>query len=633
MASRFEHHRQDGPQSLLALAHATQRAPLPMDDGASQPTMESPASPRPLPAIAGLTVAGAVLGAALALAWPTSYVATSEMMVDPVAMQLAAGSVALSPQATQVLIDNQIRLLHSAATLNEAVDRLNLAADAEFNGDAAGPFGLGGALTNFGDLVAGDGANAPEQRRRRAVETLSQAVEARRVPGSPVVSIAVRTADPEKSALIANTVSELFLGDLAHGSAGTTTTARLEQLRADLSTAERAVASFRKEAGLPEQEDVESLDRQLAAVRARATTLTAQAETVQELGLDRIMTGSIAARPVSPALEAARMRHAGLKQQVDSLATKLGPRHPDLVTARAELESARREVESEAGRAVASVRTELSRAVQEEQNLAAQIAGVTAQDPVAEEKRAKLNELERDAETRRTAYERALRASDGAAPAGAGRVISSAHPPLQAAGPSTPALTLGGALGGLLAGLGLAGWRRQARESDDDGEWDIASQDGLSEFSDTEWDAETEDPSHAPLEAKEAEAMYPYPPYAAPAAPGPGYAQPEPAHAAHYYPHAPMPAAMPAPAFYPAPPQDPWAHLRPYTPQPYGQPPVQLVYVPVPALAPPASPQGDSFSRDRYIDRHTDAAIEEIRQSLRALRTAIEDFADDRYGT
>ena len=124
--------------------------------------------------------------------------------------------------------------------------------------------------------------------------------------------------------------------------------------------------------------------------------------------------------------------------------------------------------------------------------------------------------------------------------------------------------------------------------------------------------------------------MYSYPPYAAPSAPGPGYAQPEPPHAGHQHPHAPAPAA---PAFYPAPPQDPWAHMRPYAPQPYGHPPVQVVYVPVPAIAPPALPHGENFARDRYIDRHTDAAIEEIRQSLRALRAAIEDFADDRYGT
>lgn len=39
----------------------------------------------------------------------------------------------------------------------------------------------------------------------------------------------------------------------------------------------------------------------------------------------------------------------------------------------------------------------------------------------------------------------------------------------------------------------------------------------------------------------------------------------------------------------------------------------------------------DDFDQDRYIDQHTNAAIEEIRQSLREFREAIEDLADSRH--
>src|SRR5690606_36499631 len=126
--------------------------------------------------------------------------------------------------------------------LHAAADRLNLAADPEFNGDAAGPFGLGGSLAGFGDLVAGDGASPVERGRARSLQALESAVETNRQGGSSVIEVSARTGDPEKSALIANTISELFLAHAGGGAAQTTGSMgeRLAELRAGVEEAERA---------------------------------------------------------------------------------------------------------------------------------------------------------------------------------------------------------------------------------------------------------------------------------------------------------------------------------------------------------------------------------------------------------
>ena len=61
-----------------------------------------------------------------------------------------------------------------------------------------------------------------------------------------------------------------------------------------------------------------------------------------------------------------------------------------------------------------------------------------------------------------------------------------------------------------------------------------------------------------------------------------------------------------------------------------------VVYVPVPAHQVmqhmQQMPSREGWQRPNPADRRTEAAIEEIRQSLRDLREAIEDFADQRYG-
>lgn len=618
MSSRFEYPIPGRAPSLLSMVE-TREWPAAVQDAPEEAPAEEPA--RGWRVVSGMTLAGAVLGVAISLAWPQAYVATSEMLLNPAAMQAGPATSRLS----LAVVENQLRLLRSGVTLNAAVDRLNLAADAEFNGEAAGPFGVAGALASFGDLVAGDGASTMEQRRRRAVERLAGAVEARQEPGSPVVSISVRTSDPEKSALIANTMSGLFLDTLAGVPTDGTNVA---SLREELAAAERAVADFRQKNGLPDAYEARQLARALETARDRTAALTAQVQTVN--GLDTMATGSIGpASPPQPVADALA-RQASAKRQVESLATRLGPRHPDLLTARADLEGAAREVDLQKQRLADALQEQLQQAEREQQEFASRLAGNGAE---GSQTLAALRELERTAETRRAAYEDALSASGSAAPAAGMRVLSQAEPPLEPAGPSTPMLTLGGALGGLLAGLGFTGWRRAERDDQpaDEDHWDDRFED--EHHSEADWEGYEEPSAEAAYEAKETETMYPYPPHVPPSAQGPHEAHPD---------HRPMGYApqhpyiqQAAPGWYPPVPHDPWAHARGYAPPAapyYGHPAAPtVVYVPVPAQ-PPAAPV-DHYERDRIIDRRTDAAIEEIRQSLRALREAIEDFADDRYGT
>lgn len=611
--------------------------------------------------ILSFTLAGAVLGAGLALALPKSYVAAGEMLIDP-------------GEAGFALVDNQLRVLRSGTMLDAVADRLNLAADPEFNGE--------GALAGLRDIVAGDGAAAMESRRRHVVNALAGAVRAERVGNSTVVALSVESADPQKSALIANTISELFVAGFGHapanaGEAAGEMSSRLAGLRIAVEEAERAVETYKAEHGLVDaqgrpiaEDEMVRLAGQLSDAQARTVELNARAASTREADVDSIVTGSLPEQYASPTLSELRARHAELKQQLDRASVKLGPRHPERLAAQAEMEGARQEIASELRRVASALQIELRRAVQQEQELAARLAEMKTRQGDGGDERVALRELEREAGARRAAYEQALRmmASGGPA-AGSVSMISRAEPPLRASGPPLAGFSLAGGLAGLLAGLGYAGWRRP-REAENETEW---------QASETGQEAD-----------KEADPMYPYPPYAPqagnaqqpypqPASYPAGHVQPAPAQwqqaaqpplpapgwpaASYPAPVAPYPApshaAMPQPMMMPMPaPYDPWAHLRAYAAPPpppayaapaYAPPPVQtVIYVPMPAPAqtapvpvaagPKERREHHEAARHAFVDERTDAAIEEIRRSLREFREAIEDYAGDhdqprRYGT
>src|SRR5690606_29826064 len=218
--------------------------------------------------------------------------------------------------------------------------------------------------------------------------------------------VSARTGDPEKSALIANTISELFLANAGGGAAQTTGSMgeRLAELRAGVEEAERAIADYKAQNGLVDaqgrlisDDEILRLSERLSAAQARTVELNARAASTREANVDSIVTGSLPEQYASSTLTDLRSRYAASRQQVDRLGVKLGPRHPELLSARAELEGTRQEISDELRRVAAALQTELTRAVREEQELASQLAEMKARQGDIGGELVALRELEREA--------------------------------------------------------------------------------------------------------------------------------------------------------------------------------------------------------------------------------------------
>src|SRR5690606_9036469 len=99
----------------------------------------------------------------------------------------------------------------------------------------------------------------------------------------------------------------------------------------------------------------------------------ARAASTRDANVDSIVTGSLPEQYASSTLTDLRGRYADARQQLDRLGVKLGPRHPELLSAQAELEGARQEIAGELRRVASALQTELTRSVREEQELASQL--------------------------------------------------------------------------------------------------------------------------------------------------------------------------------------------------------------------------------------------------------------------
>jgi uncharacterized protein involved in exopolysaccharide biosynthesis len=470
------------PQAPAAIAYADE-APAPRgSDGQWRPLID------PIKIVGGIvksrniilatTVAGALLGVALALSTPKKFESVAELLVDPRDIKIVDREVTqggLPSDATLAIVENQVRVLTSGSVLEKVVDKLNLAADPEFNGQAEG-FGIRSLISEVRSIFSRDEGGG-DVRRALAIRNLGQALEVERGGKTFVVSIGAITQDAQKSALIANTLTDTFLqsyGDIQSVTAGRASdelTSRLAELQSGVEEAERKVEAFKAEKDLIDaqgrlisDDEMVKLNEQLSIARARTIELNARAASARGLDLDAVVGGELPEQISSPVMAELRSQYAVSKQEVERLSVRLGPRHPERLAAEAQLSGARDSLTSELRRIVSSIQVDLRRAVQLEQDLASRLAQLKVRQGAVSEDLVTVRELEREAAAKRAVYESfLLRARETNEQRGMNTanmsVISVAQPALEPLGPSRSMTVIFSTILGFMAGIGIGGAR------------------------------------------------------------------------------------------------------------------------------------------------------------------------------
>ena len=143
--------------------------------------------------VAFSTIAFLSIGLLYAAFRPTTYTASSQLLVFIKQIQTGADLAILPGRADLPLVHNQIQLLRSGNVLIKTVETLKLYNDVEFTDGEDAAFGA-------------------------ALETLNRKLSVRQVGSSHMITVAYKATEPTKAARIVNTVIGIYLQELIRAS-------------------------------------------------------------------------------------------------------------------------------------------------------------------------------------------------------------------------------------------------------------------------------------------------------------------------------------------------------------------------------------------------------------------------------
>lgn len=384
------------------------------------------------------------------------------------------------------VVDTEVLVIGSKSLLTRVAEKQKLVEDPEFN--AALRPEKKSFLSPVKGLIRGLTGSKPEadpmagmtQEQKDAatmegvVDALGGKVSVKRIGTTYLITIDVASESPETAARLANEVAEQYRVQQLTEKYEATRKAtewlseRVSGLKEEVEEKERRVESYRAESGLLAAQGATLTEQQIGY-------LTAQ-KSEQQLELDRVraryesMRRQIAAGAgadgISEVLDSGiiselKTQRAVIKRRVAELETKLGPQHPELISARNEAADIDRQIEAEVQRIANNLENELRVAQSRVGSIQGEINRSTSQLRGNNQALVRLRELERDAETSRQLLEEFLsrskqtREQDALITADA-NILSSASVPNS---PSSPKkmlnLIIGCLLGGIIGG-GLA---------------------------------------------------------------------------------------------------------------------------------------------------------------------------------
>lgn len=393
----------------------------------------------------------ALLGGAMTMLLSSRYSATVTLYFDPqkLAVELTQDDRATSPEVLNATIDSQTQLITSRTVLETVATNLKLTEDPEFIAERS---------------------NDAAVDMNKVISALQKNILVSRQEGTFIFQVKVTTRDPQKSASIANALVTAYLqtsrvdAESSFGTVNSTLVSQLTDLRKAVTDAEAEVRAFTSQNDLfavdgdqIADKRLQSLDDLLVAAQQKIIEAKAQLDTVSRLDINDVLVGDAAA---SRTLGDLRSQYASLSANVSSLTERLGPRHPQLQSAKASLADIERQIRLELERMVVAARSAYQSAQKEEADLLKELNVQKASQATNSTALIELSELERKAKAARDVYEAVLRRSEETAAemslyTSNVRIVAEAFPPQTPDGPGRKMLLLAGAFGGGLFGLGL----------------------------------------------------------------------------------------------------------------------------------------------------------------------------------
>jgi polysaccharide biosynthesis transport protein len=410
------------------------------------------------------------------LALPSHYRAVSEILIGPGDLLVVDKSVlplAQTPDAS-IQVESETKVLTSISVLRRVVESERLISDPDFQpgvGSAVSDTIVAAARWIFG-IKAAPRVGDPDLA---ALRVLQRDVTAKRTERTYVVDLVVETSKADKSARIANAIVQAYMAVQIEARAEAarrvtaSLTARLNELRDRLRDSEEQVQRYRADHGIVDgagarvdEQQLTELSNQLTAARSRTADAGARRDQILRLQASGADRGATTEAVQSTTLGLLRDQYATAVQRESTLTSELGPQHPYVINARAQVRTAQRLVMEEIARIAAAAENDYQRALANEQSLASSFSALKQRSAETSLAFVKLREFEREADANRAVYESFLgRARETGEQERLDsvnvRILSKAEPPVDRSWPpSRMVFVLGALVAGLLGGIGLA---------------------------------------------------------------------------------------------------------------------------------------------------------------------------------
>lgn len=408
-----------------------------------------------------LSVLAACIALALLSTWLQTprYTATASVVIAPTRSDIGSGSGAnAAPEVeSDANVDSQVEVLKAGSLAQAVVDRLGLTRDPAFAASLKPP----GRFGHRRPIVA--------PSRAEAVTAVAKGLSVRRVAQTLILEVAYASPDPAVARRIADGFADAYVAQSVDvklqdsRAANTLLGAQLGNLRAQVETAETAVAAYKARYNLLSvqgstmaEQEISTLDQQVAANRASEAEATARLQTARQQ-MSRGSHGDDVGEALgSPVIQELRKDRAAASQKLADLQVRFGPRYPDVMSAKDQIADLDNQINAEIKRVVSNLEAQKQVASRRVASIEGSLGEAQGTLGAGNSAVVKLNELQRTADAARTLYEGVLnRVKEtqtlGATARADARVTSYAALPDR---PSSPKPAINLVLGALL-GMGL----------------------------------------------------------------------------------------------------------------------------------------------------------------------------------
>jgi polysaccharide biosynthesis transport protein len=372
-------------------------------------------------------VALAILAATVVwvLSQPTQYVATATVGLN----NKKQPAVAATPNSTMdqppdsSAVDTEVEILRSRTLAERVVREMNLDRDPDFN-PKLHQAGMFGTVANF---ISGLARDEKAQSRRpisdvtRTTDAVMAGLRVNRAGLTYLININFTAGDAAKAARVANGFARAYLTWQLDNKSDASNDAkewlgdRLNQLRSQAEAADTELQHYKiannllsaQGATLTEQE-ISTLDQQLALTRAQEAEATARLQTARRQLASGSTGEDVGEALSSPVIQQLRQQRAVTSKTVADLQGRYGERHPEMLKAKRELADLDGQIQSEIQRIISNLEAQAQVARQRTASIQASVG--QSRNKLVGNNRAvvRLNELQRNADAARALYETML---------------------------------------------------------------------------------------------------------------------------------------------------------------------------------------------------------------------------------